>query len=98
MLQEPGALEASIRELPPSAIGDSAGFNAFGLVDASKGKALPAVVEAVRDGSTVRVYLLPEFQYLQVYCAGIQVKLHAVSVLVRSTGFWLVLFSRFMLQ
>lgn len=68
----PGASEASIRELPPSAIGDSAGFDALGLVESSKGKVLPAIVEAVRDGSTVRVYLLPDFQYVQVYCAGIQ--------------------------
>lgn len=71
--QTPGASEASIRELPPSAIGDSAGFDALGLVESSKGKVLPAIVEAVRDGSTVRVYLLPDFQYVQVYCAGIQV-------------------------
>ncbi|KAG0567867.1 hypothetical protein KC19_7G168000 [Ceratodon purpureus] len=70
--KEPGASEASIRDLPPSAIGDSSGFDALGLVESSKGKALPAIVEAVRDGSTVRVYLLPDFQYVQVYCAGVQ--------------------------
>lgn len=85
-VQTPGASESSIRDLPPSAIGDSANFDAMGLVETSKGKPLPAVVEAVRDGSTVRVYLLPGFQYVQVYCAGIQVlklSLHSIrSILI----------------
>ena len=75
-MQAPGASELSIRELPPSAIGDSANFDALGFVETSKGKPLPAIVDAVRDGSTVRVHLLPEFQYVQVYCAGIQVRAH----------------------
>ena len=83
MLQEAGASEASIRDLPPSAIGDSSGFDALGLVESSKGKALPAIVEAVRDGSTVRVYLLPDFQYVQVYCAGVQVRLIPFGQLVQ---------------
>ena len=35
---------------------------------------MEALVEQVRDGSTVRVYLLPGFQLVQVYMAGIQVR------------------------
>lgn len=30
-------------------------------------------MDQVRDGSTIRVYLLPEFQHVQVFVAGIQV-------------------------
>ncbi|CAN0915950.1 Ribonuclease TUDOR 2 [Linum grandiflorum] len=33
---------------------------------------MECVVEQVRDGSTVRVYLLPDFQFVQVFVAGIQ--------------------------
>ncbi|KAH0936639.1 hypothetical protein HID58_004100 [Brassica napus] len=62
----PGAAEASIRDLPPSAIGDAGGFDAMGLLAANKGKPMEGVVEQVRDGSTIRVYLLPEFQFVQV--------------------------------
>ncbi|CAN7120984.1 hypothetical protein BRARA_B00241 [Brassica rapa] len=68
----PGAAEASIRDLPPSAIGDAGGFDAMGLLAANKGKPMEGVVEQVRDGSTIRVYLLPEFQFVQVFVAGIQ--------------------------
>lgn len=68
----PGAAEASIRKLPPSAIGDASNFDAMGLLEANKGRSLQGVVEQVRDGSTVRVYLLPEFQFVQVFVAGIQ--------------------------
>lgn len=68
----PGASEASIRNLPPSAIGDPSNLDAMGLLDANKGKPMQGIVEQVRDGSTVRVYLLPEFQFVQVFVAGIQ--------------------------
>lgn len=34
---------------------------------------MQGIVEQVRDGSTVRVYLLPDFQFVQVFVAGIQV-------------------------
>ncbi|BBN01059.1 staphylococcal nuclease domain-containing protein 1 [Marchantia polymorpha subsp. ruderalis] len=68
----PGAAEAAVRDLPPSAVGDGGNFDAMGFLEANKGKPLPAIVEAVRDGSALRVYLLPEFQYVQVYVAGIQ--------------------------
>ena len=70
----PGAAEASIRNLPPSGLGGpESGFNAQELLDSNKGAALSAIVEAVRDGSTLRVLLLPSFQYVQVYLAGVQV-------------------------
>eukprot|EP01018_Ginkgo_biloba_P017900 Gb_32409 [translate_table: standard] len=68
----PGASEASIRDLPPSAIGDPSNLDAMGLLAANKGKPMQAIVEQVRDGSTVRVYLLPDFQFVQVFVAGIQ--------------------------
>ncbi|XP_010942326.2 ribonuclease TUDOR 1 isoform X1 [Elaeis guineensis] len=68
----PGALEASIRNLPPSAIGDPSNLDAMGLLAANKGRPIQGIVEQVRDGSTVRVYLLPGFQFVQVFVAGIQ--------------------------
>jgi hypothetical protein len=71
--QEPGAAEESIRYLPPSAIGEASGFDSKGFAVANKGKSLEAIVEQVRDGSTVRVYLLPTFQFVQIYVAGVQV-------------------------
>ncbi|XVF11339.1 hypothetical protein REPUB_Repub08aG0018900 [Reevesia pubescens] len=68
----PGAAEASKRKLPPSAIGDPSNLDAMGLLAANKGKPMEGIVEQVRDGSTVRVYLLPDFQFVQVFVAGIQ--------------------------
>ncbi|XP_042498409.1 ribonuclease TUDOR 1 [Macadamia integrifolia] len=68
----PGASEASIRNLPPSAIGDPSNLDAMGLLAANKGRPMQGIVEQVRDGSTVRVYLLPDFQFVQVFVAGIQ--------------------------
>lgn len=66
------ASEASIRDLPPSAIGDPSNLDAKALVKENKGRLLEGIVEQVRDGSTVRVYLLPEFQFVQLFIAGIQ--------------------------
>ncbi|KAL2657156.1 hypothetical protein AAZV13_04G164600 [Glycine max] len=68
----PGAAEASIRNLPPSALGDPSNFDAMTFLNAKKGLPMEAVVEQVRDGSTLRIYLLPEFQFVQVFVAGIQ--------------------------
>uniref|UniRef100_A0A2P2MH02 Ribonuclease n=2 Tax=Rhizophora mucronata TaxID=61149 RepID=A0A2P2MH02_RHIMU len=68
----PGAAEASIRNLPPSAIGDPSNLDAMGLLAANKGRPMEGIVEQVRDGSTVRVHLLPDFQFVQVFVAGIQ--------------------------
>lgn len=71
--QAPGASEASIRNLPPSAMVDPSNLDAMGLLASNKGKPMEAIVEQVRDGSTLRVYLLPDFQFVQVFVAGIQV-------------------------
>ncbi|KAK7369584.1 hypothetical protein VNO80_11625 [Phaseolus coccineus] len=68
----PGAAEASIRNLPPSALGDSSNLDAMGLLASNKGRPMEGLVEQVRDGSTLRVYLLPDFQFVQVFVAGIQ--------------------------
>lgn len=73
-LQVPGAAEASVRNLPPSALGDASNFDAMGLLAKNKGVPMEALVEQVRDGSTLRIYLLPEFQFVQVFVAGIQVR------------------------
>ncbi|XWS60167.1 hypothetical protein CRYUN_Cryun07bG0012100 [Craigia yunnanensis] len=68
----PGAAGASIRNLPPSATGDPSNLDAMGLLAANKGSLMQGIVEQVRDGSTVRVYLLPDFQFVQLFVAGIQ--------------------------
>ncbi|KAG8388177.1 hypothetical protein BUALT_Bualt02G0098700 [Buddleja alternifolia] len=68
----PGASEAAIRNLPPSAVSDPSNFNAMALLATNKGSPLEAIVDQVRDGSTIHVYLLPDFQYVKVFVAGIQ--------------------------
>ncbi|KVI06127.1 RNA-induced silencing complex, nuclease component Tudor-SN [Cynara cardunculus var. scolymus] len=68
----PGSVEAAIRNLPPSAVGDPSNLDAMGLLATNKGKPMEAIVEQVRDGSSLRVYLLPGFQFVQVFVAGIQ--------------------------
>jgi hypothetical protein len=73
--QVPGASEASIRDLPPSAIGDPTNFDAMGFCTSNKGKPIEAIVEQVRDGHTLRAYLLPGFQFVQVFVAGVQVNM-----------------------
>ena len=60
--------------MPPSAVGDANNLDAMGLLASNKGRPMQAIVEQARDGSTLRVYLLPEFQFVQVFVAGIQVK------------------------
>ncbi|KAL3818459.1 hypothetical protein ACJIZ3_004364 [Penstemon smallii] len=70
--KEPGASEASIRNLPPSSIRDSSSFDALALMEKYKSTPLKAVVDMVTGGSTLHVYLLPEFQYAQVLVAGVQ--------------------------
>ncbi|KAG8081814.1 hypothetical protein GUJ93_ZPchr0014g46995 [Zizania palustris] len=70
--KELGAAEESIRDLPLSVIGEASGFDAKGFVAENKGKSLEAIVEQVRDGSTIRVYLIPSFLFVQVYVAGVQ--------------------------
>lgn len=47
-VQEPGASEASIRNLPPSGVGQDSGFDAAALLDTHRGLTLTAIVEQVR--------------------------------------------------
>jgi len=49
----PGAAEASIRNLPRSAIRDPSNLDAMGLLAANKGLPMEAIVEQIRDGSTL---------------------------------------------
>lgn len=42
------------------------------FVDQKKGKPLDAVVEMIRDGSTIRAFLLPSFEYVTVMMTGIK--------------------------
>ncbi|TYG52660.1 hypothetical protein ES288_D09G046100v1 [Gossypium darwinii] len=44
----------------------------MGLLATNKGKPMEGILEQVRDGSTIRVYLLPDFQFVQVFVVGIQ--------------------------
>lgn len=44
------------------------------LVDKYKGKPIQAVVEHVRDGSTIRAFLLPDFYHVTLMVSGIRVK------------------------
>ncbi|CAI9269234.1 unnamed protein product [Lactuca saligna] len=60
----PGAVEGAIRNFPQSAIGDPNNLDAMGLL------AMEATVEKVRDGSSLRVYLLPDFQIVQAPSMG----------------------------
>ncbi|KAL6992287.1 Ribonuclease TUDOR 2, partial [Sarracenia purpurea var. burkii] len=55
-----------------SAIGDPSNLDAMGPLASNKGIPMQAIVEQVRDGSTLRVYLLPSFQFVQVFVDGIQ--------------------------
>lgn len=43
------------------------------FVDKAAGKPFKAVVEHVRDGSTVRCLLLPDFYYVTIMITGIRV-------------------------
>lgn len=90
-MQVPGAADTSIRTLPPSAIGDPSNLDAMSLLAANKGRPMEGIVEQVRDGSTVRVYLLPDFQFVQVFVAGTQVCILSASGQVCTKfGFYLL--------
>ena len=43
------------------------------FVDRNSGKLIKAVIEHVRDGSTVRALLLPEYQHITLMISGIRV-------------------------
>lgn len=46
--------------------------NPRSFVDANAGKPVKAIIEHVRDGSTVRAFLLPDFQYITLMISGIR--------------------------
>ena len=45
------------------------------FVNKSRGKPIQAIVEHVRDGSTLRLFLLPEFHHITLMISGIRVSL-----------------------
>lgn len=47
--------------------------NMRSFVDKARGKPIDAVIEHVRDGSTVRCLLLPDFNYITLMISGIRV-------------------------
>lgn len=47
--------------------------NLRNFVEEQAGKPVNAIIEHVRDGSTVRAFLLPEFQYITLMISGIRV-------------------------
>ncbi|OEL27644.1 hypothetical protein BAE44_0011335 [Dichanthelium oligosanthes] len=69
--KEHGTTEASVRILP-STIGEANPSGVKGFVSEMEGKALEGIVEQVRDGSTIRVCLIPSFHFVQIYVAGVQ--------------------------
>ncbi|XP_037045449.1 staphylococcal nuclease domain-containing protein 1 [Bradysia coprophila] len=46
--------------------------NPRNFVDQANGKPIRAIIEHVRDGSTVRAFLLPDFQYITLMISGIR--------------------------
>lgn len=46
--------------------------NPRAIIDQKNGKPVKAIIEHVRDGSTVRAFLLPDFQYVTVMISGIR--------------------------
>lgn len=49
--------------------------NPRSFVDQLAGRPVDAIIEHVRDGSTVRAFLLPEFQYITLMISGIRVSI-----------------------
>jgi staphylococcal nuclease domain-containing protein 1 len=43
------------------------------FVEKHEGKPLKAIIENVRDGSTIRAFLLPDFVYVTLMMSGIRV-------------------------
>ncbi|VDK57091.1 unnamed protein product [Gongylonema pulchrum] len=47
--------------------------NPRALVDTFKQKRVKAIIEQVRDGSTLRAFLLPDFYYVTLMLSGVKV-------------------------
>ena len=61
------------------------------IVDRFAGRPVNAIIESVRDGSTVRAFLLPDFYHITLMMSGIRVRfLHSmeISVFLMSLGFY----------
>ena len=43
------------------------------LVDRMQGKPISAIIENVRDGSTVRAFLLPDYHHVTLMMSGVKV-------------------------
>ena len=50
------------------------------LVDRMAGKPVQAVIEHVRDGSTVRAFLLPDFYHVTLMMSGVRVRKHCLDL------------------
>ena len=51
------------------------------LVDRMKGKPVSAIIENVRDGSTVRAFLLPDYHHITLMMSGVKVRMTCYSFL-----------------
>ena len=51
------------------------------LVDRMKGKPVSAIIENVRDGSTVRAFLLPDYHHITLMMSGVKVRITCYSFL-----------------
>ena len=45
------------------------------LVDRMQGKPISAIIENVRDGSTVRAFLLPDYHHVTLMMSGVKVNI-----------------------
>ncbi|KAK1358047.1 hypothetical protein POM88_051303 [Heracleum sosnowskyi] len=62
-----------VRDLPPSLVGDpDREHEIINLVEEYGGREIKAIVEYVKDGSTLHVYLLPDYHHVRVFVAGVK--------------------------
>ena len=54
------------------------------IVDRFAGRPVNAIIESVRDGSTVRAFLLPDFYHITLMMSGIRVRFPQC----RNFGYW----------
>lgn len=53
--------------------------NQRNFVEQQAGRPVKAIIEHVRDGSTVRAFLLPDFQYITLMISGIRVSVSRIT-------------------
>lgn len=66
--------------------------NPRNFVDKFSGKPVKAVIEHVRDGSTVRAFLLPDFYHITLMISGIRVSNSSKTNIITLTPFFTVSF------